>query len=50
LQSFELALRDEGIEKQNFVFVSSFMPPNCKIISKTQGKKNSFPARLFFVL
>lgn len=37
LRSFELALRDAGIEKQNLVPVSSIMPPGCKIISKTQG-------------
>jgi arginine decarboxylase len=37
LHSFELALRDAGIEKCNLVQVSSIMPPGCKIISKTQG-------------
>ena len=37
LQSFELALRDAGIEKQNLVRVSSIYPTSCKIITKEQG-------------
>ena len=37
LQSFELALRDAGIEKSNLVNVSSIVPPNCEIISKKRG-------------
>jgi len=39
LHSFELALRDAGIEKCNLVQVSSILPPGCKVISKTQGLK-----------
>lgn len=39
LASFELALRDAGIEKCNLVCVSSIFPPNCKIISKKEGVK-----------
>jgi arginine decarboxylase len=39
LASFELALRDAGIEKCNLVTVSSILPPNCKIISKEEGTK-----------
>lgn len=39
LQSFELALRDAGIEKCNIVTVSSILPPGCKIISKEDGVK-----------
>ncbi len=35
LHSFELALRDAGIEKYNLVQVSSIMPPGCKLISRT---------------
>jgi arginine decarboxylase len=30
LHSFELALRDAGIEKCNLVQVSSIMPPGCR--------------------
>jgi arginine decarboxylase len=37
LQSFELALRNAGIEKCNLVNVSSIVPPNCEIISKIKG-------------
>jgi arginine decarboxylase len=37
LASFELALRNAGIEKCNLVYVSSILPPNCKIISKEEG-------------
>ena len=37
LQSFELALRDAGIEKCNLVNVSSIVPPNCKILSREKG-------------
>lgn len=37
LASFELALRDAGIERFNLVFVSSIFPPNCKIITKEKG-------------
>ncbi len=39
LTSFELALRDAGIASQNLVRVSSIFPPNCKLITKTQGLK-----------
>jgi len=37
LQSFELALRNAGIEKCNLVGVSSIVPPNCKIITREKG-------------
>lgn len=37
LQSFELALRNAGIEKTNLVNVSSIVPPNCKILSREKG-------------
>jgi arginine decarboxylase len=39
LQSFELALRDAGIEKCNIVTVSSIFPPNCRRITKEEGLK-----------
>lgn len=39
LQSFELALRDAGIEKCNIVAVSSIYPPGCKRIPKEDGLK-----------
>jgi len=37
LQSFELALRDAGIEVFNLVRVSSIFPPHCKVVSKARG-------------
>jgi arginine decarboxylase len=40
LHSFELALRDAGIEKFNLVSVSSIFPPGCKIIPRAQGLKS----------
>lgn len=39
LRSFELALRDAGIEKCNLVHVSSIIPPECKMISLNEGLK-----------
>lgn len=39
LSSFELALRDAGIERCNLVHVSSILPPECKIISAREGLK-----------
>jgi len=37
LTSFELALRDAGIEKFNLVTVSSILPPFCEIVPKAKG-------------
>jgi len=37
LASFELALRDAGIEKCNLVYVSSILPPNAEVIPKEKG-------------
>lgn len=37
LASFEMSLRDAGIEKCNLVTVSSIFPPGCKIVPKSQG-------------
>lgn len=48
LASFELALRDAGIEKYNLVFVSSILPPNCKIISREEGLKLLLPGQIIF--
>ncbi|MCC7086558.1 MAG: arginine decarboxylase, pyruvoyl-dependent [Pirellulales bacterium] len=46
LQSFELALRDAGIEIFNLVRVSSIFPPHCKVISKNQGLKKLQPGQI----
>lgn len=48
LHSFELALRDAGIEKYNLVQVSSIMPPNCKVISKAHGLAELQPGAITF--
>ena len=50
LQSFELALRDAGIEKFNLVSVSSIMPPGCEIISREEGLKELRPGQIVFVV
>lgn len=48
LASFELALRDAGIEKCNLVCVSSIFPPNCKMISKDDGLKLLNPGEITY--
>lgn len=48
LHSFELALRDAGIEKCNLVSVSSILPPRCKIISRNQGLRELVPGGVTF--
>jgi arginine decarboxylase len=39
LSSFELALRDAGIEKAYLVTVSSIFPPHCVELSRKEGEK-----------
>lgn len=48
LTSFELALRDAGIEKCNLVTVSSIFPPGCKLISRKEGEKLLSPGQITF--
>ena len=48
LHSFELALRDAGIEKCNLVQVSSIMPPGCRVISRVEGLKKLQPGAITF--
>ena len=48
LHSFELALRDAGIEKCNLVQVSSILPPRCKVISRAQGLKTLQPGAITY--
>jgi len=50
LQSFELALRDAGIEKCNLVTVSSIFPPGCKKVSKEDGLKELHPGQITFAV
>ena len=48
LRSFELALKDAGIERLNLVHVSSIYPPQCKIITKEEGTKLIAPGSIAF--
>jgi arginine decarboxylase len=50
LQSFELALRDAGIQCCNLVNVSSIVPPGCKLISREQGLKTLQPGQITYVV
>ena len=50
LRSFELALRDAGIEKCNIVHVSSIFPPNCELISRNEGTKYIYPGMITFAV
>jgi arginine decarboxylase len=50
LMSFELALRDAGIQKQNLVRVSSIYPTSCKIIGKEEGLAMLKPGQITFVV
>ena len=48
LASFELALRDAGIEPLNIVTISSILPPGCKRISREEGLKLLRPGQVAF--
>lgn len=48
LGSFEMALRDAGIERFNLVSVSSIFPPGCKVISREKGLKLLYPGEIVF--
>ncbi|HRY90792.1 MAG TPA: arginine decarboxylase, pyruvoyl-dependent [Candidatus Gracilibacteria bacterium] len=48
LQSFEMALRDAGIQEYNLVYVSSIFPPNCKKITREEGKKSLNPGQIVY--
>jgi arginine decarboxylase len=50
LQSFELALRNAGIEKSNIVSVSSIIPPQCKIINRDKGINELMPGQITYVV
>jgi arginine decarboxylase len=50
LASFEMALRDAGIQAVNYVHVSSIFPPGCKMISKEQGLKLIKPGEITFIV
>ncbi len=48
LVSFELALRDAGIERFNLVCVSSIYPPGCEVVCREDGLKELFPGQIVF--
>lgn len=48
LVSFELALRDAGIEKYNLVKVSSIFPPGCEVIGVVDGVSMLNPGQIVF--
>jgi arginine decarboxylase len=50
LQSFELALRNAGIQHCNIVNVSSIIPPGCKLIQREKGLKMIRPGEITFVV
>ncbi|MFA4839165.1 MAG: arginine decarboxylase, pyruvoyl-dependent [Candidatus Neomarinimicrobiota bacterium] len=50
LQSFELALRNAGIQGCNLVTVSSILPPGCKKISRLKGFSLLKPGEITFVV
>ena len=50
LQSFELALRDAGIQFCNLVNVSSIIPPGCEQVPREKGLKMVQPGEITFVV
>lgn len=48
LSSFELALRNADIERFNLVYVSSILPPSCKIVTRAEGLKHLFPGQIIY--
>lgn len=50
LQSFELALRNAGIEKCNLVYVSSIVPSRCQIITKEKGIRELKAGEITYVV
>ena len=50
LTSFEMALRDAGIEKCNLVRVSSIFPPHCKLVTRQEGVQLLRPGQVVFAV
>lgn len=50
LQSFELALRNAGVERCNLVNVSSILPPGCRRVSAPEAAKLLLPGSITFVV
>jgi arginine decarboxylase len=50
LESFEMALRDAGVEKFNLVTVSSILPPGCEVVEKAEGIRELVPGEIVFTV
>lgn len=50
LRSFELSLREAGIEKCNLVRVSSILPPECKVVSRNEGLRELYPGMITYTV
>lgn len=50
LQSFEMALRDAGVEHVNLVTISSILPPHCKVIGRDEGVKLLTPGQIVYAV
>lgn len=48
LGSFEMALREAGIQAQNLVYVSSIYPPQCEIVPKNIGLRELKPGAITY--
>ena len=48
LMSFEMALRNAGIEKFNLVSVSSILPPGCKRVTREKGLEVLKPGEVVY--
>ncbi|MEE9219394.1 MAG: arginine decarboxylase, pyruvoyl-dependent [Acidobacteriota bacterium] len=46
LTSFEMALRDAGVARFNIITVSSIVPPQAKVITRTAGLKLLYPGQI----
>ena len=50
LTSFERALRNANIAQFNLVSISSIFPPDCKLVSKTEGLSLLRPGQVMYVV
>jgi arginine decarboxylase len=50
LASFEVALRDAGIQHCNLVNVSSIVPPHCEQIPRDKGVEHLCPGQITYVV
>lgn len=50
LQSFELALRNAGIQHCNIVNVSSIIPPGCRLVPRERGLRTLDAGEITFIV